>query len=327
MSEQTYTLTQEVLDYTGKLAPTKIGTTQSLFQDASDALFSLSSQLSLCNPYKQTFSGIVLSDVTTPVSTNAINYNTYRLSMKPDDNTALEYIYIPGANLFLLDNNNLSIPPSSTIFSSVASTIEPVYRSRSGSSATLQAIDYIVNNNTIFPSQIGYLRPSLTQAKQEEITQNGEYIITPDSGFLLSEAKVTVNVNLGNVLKFNQLKVCGQFLNIPNSLNKLSAPPLNATISGGQTACTFERYINDPQRFRIGTITWFNPSTVQLYYSWNPNVTEAYYVILPTADNGQCSLVQDGGDPIFSIFDYEAIGGNWTTAETFALSFSGEWGT
>lgn len=184
-----------IMDYTGKLAPTRIRIDQNQSEEASAALSNICNALSAGQQLVETGEYTDYKTVTTFPDNSAINYNVYRLTLIDNvDDSVKEYVYIPSAKLSLLTNNLDYIPSSSTIFTQIANYIQPYYRSRLNNLCTLTAIEYVNQRNTIFPSQVGTATFAPKQVKEISVISNGQTIVNPDSGYILGRVIINTNV-------------------------------------------------------------------------------------------------------------------------------------
>lgn len=184
-----------IMDYTGKLAPTRIRIDQNQSEEASTALSNICNALSAGQQLVETGEYTDYKTVTTFPDNSAINYNVYRLTLIDNiDDSVKEYVYIPSAKLSLLTNNLDYIPSSSTIFTQIANYIQPYYRSRLNNLCTLTAIEYVNQRNTIFPSQVGTATFAPKQVKEISVTSNGQTIVNPDSGYILGRVIINTTV-------------------------------------------------------------------------------------------------------------------------------------
>lgn len=185
-----------IMDYTGKLAPVRMRIDQNQSEEASSALSNICNLLSKGQQIVETGDYTDYKIVTAFPDNSAMNYNVFRLTLVDNvDNSNKEYVYIPSANLSVLVDNLDYIPPSSALFTQIAGYIQPYYRSRLNNLCTLTAIEYVNQRNTLFPSQIGTTTFAPQQVKTINITENGQVIINPDSGYILGRVIVNVNVN------------------------------------------------------------------------------------------------------------------------------------
>ena len=184
-----------IMDYSGKLAPVRMRIDSSQSEAASAALSNLCNILSLGKQIVETGEYTDYQIVTAFPDNSAINYNVYRLTLVDNiDPSNKEYMYIPSANLSLLSDNLDYIPDTSSTFTQIAGYVQPYYRSRLGNGCTLTAIEYVNQRNTIFPSQVGTATFAPQQVKTTNITENGQYIVNPDSGYIMGRNIINVNV-------------------------------------------------------------------------------------------------------------------------------------
>lgn len=183
-----------ILDYTGKLTETRIRIDQNQSEAASNALGDICNILSIGSQLVETGSYTDYKILQNFPQPNAVNYNTFKLTLTDNvDNSCQEYIYIPSAKLSLLVDNMEFIPITSDTFSQIANLIQPYYKSRLGNLCTLNSIEYVIQRNTLFPSQVGAATFAPQQVK--EITLNGTQtaIIEPDPKYILGRVIVHVN--------------------------------------------------------------------------------------------------------------------------------------
>ena len=184
-----------IMDYSGKLAPVRMRIDSSQSEAASAALSNMCNILSLGKQIVETGEYTDYQVVTAFPDNSAINYNVFRLTLVDNiDSSVKEYMYIPSANLGLLSNNLDYIPDTSSTFSQIASYVQPYYRSRLGNGCTLTAIEYVNQRNTIFPSQVGTATFAPQQVKTTNISENGQYIVNPDSGYIMGRNIINVDV-------------------------------------------------------------------------------------------------------------------------------------
>lgn len=184
-----------IMDYTGKLAPVRMRIDQNQSEEASSALSNICNLLSKGQQIVETGDYTDYKTVTAFPDNSAMNYNVFRLTLVDNvDNSNKEYVYIPSANLSVLVDNLDYIPPSSALFTQIAGYIQPYYRSRLNNLCTLTAIEYVNQRNTLFPSQIGTATFAPQQVKTINVTENGQVIINPDSGYILGRVIINVNV-------------------------------------------------------------------------------------------------------------------------------------
>lgn len=192
MSVEFYTGLQ-IADATGQTAPVRMRIDGNQSDEASAALQDCVNLLSNGKAIVETgeyYDYMVVQNV----DPQSMRYKTYRLTLSDSVTAYKEYIYIPCANTSLLIDDPNYISPGSTLFTQVAQLIEPYYKSRLGNSCSLVAIEYIIQRNTIFPSQVGAATYAPQQVKSVTITDNGQTTIEPDSGYILGRAIVTTNV-------------------------------------------------------------------------------------------------------------------------------------
>lgn len=195
MSQTQFYNGRMIMDYSGKLAPVRMRIDSSQSEAASAALSNLCNILSLGKQIVETGEYTDYQIVTAFPDNSAINYNVYRLTLVDNiDPSNKEYMYIPSANLSLLNDNLDYIPDTSSTFTQIAGYVQPYYRSRLGNGCTLTAIEYVNQRNTIFPSQVGTATFAPQQVKTTNITENGQYIVNPDSGYIMGRNIINVNV-------------------------------------------------------------------------------------------------------------------------------------
>lgn len=192
MSVEFYTGLQ-IADATGQTAPVRMRIDGNQSDEASAALQDCVNLLSNGKAIVETgeyYDYMVVQNV----DPQSMRYKTYRLTLSDSVTAYKEYVYIPCANTSLLIDDPNYISPGSTLFTQVAQLIEPYYKSRLGNSCSLVAIEYIIQRNTIFPSQVGAATYAPQQVKTVSITENGQTIIEPDSGYILGRIIVITNV-------------------------------------------------------------------------------------------------------------------------------------
>lgn len=183
----------QIADATGQTAHVRMRVAAEHLDPASLALQNCVDLLSNGSPITETgeyYNYIIVQNI----DPHSMRFNTYRLTLSDTITAYKEYIYVPCANTTLLTESPNSISPDSTLFTQVAGFIEPYYKSRLGNPCTLVAIEYIIQNNTIFPSQVGAATYAPQQVKSVSITSNGQTIIEPDPGYILGRAIVTTSV-------------------------------------------------------------------------------------------------------------------------------------
>lgn len=192
MSVEFYTGLQ-IADATGQTAPVRMRIDGNQSDEASAALQDCVNLLSNGKAIVETgeyYDYMVVQNV----DPQSMRYKTYRLTLSDSVTAYKEYIYIPCANTSLLIDDPNYISPGSTLFTQVAQLIEPYYKSRLGNSCTLTAIEYIIQSNTIFPSQVGGATFAPQQVKEISVTSNGQTIVNPDSGYILGRVIINTTV-------------------------------------------------------------------------------------------------------------------------------------
>lgn len=310
-----------IMDYTGKLAPVRIRIDQNDAESASSALSNIINLISNGRQIVETGEYNDYQIIQSFPDNSANNFNCFRLTLVDNmDSSVKEYVYIPSAKLEVLSNNLEYIPDTSSLFQQIASYIQPYYKSRLGNGCTLTAIDYVIQRNTIFPSQIGAATFAPQQVKTTNITENGSYTVEPDPGYILGRNIINVNVPSSNAVTFNTLystEIFGGSISVtPENFIKYTSS-LTLTVNPGETIKMFwfrinvnyptqntaidvsGTYIARQTSWPVYTIT-INASTSQPYY--------IYYEILDSYSPGSLSAVylRNNNDNILRINDFNS---------------------
>lgn len=283
-----------IMDYSGKLAPVRMRIDSDQSEAASAALSNLCNILSLGKQIVETGEYTDYQIVTAFPDNSAINYNVYRLTLVDNiDSSVKEYMYIPSANLGLLSDNLDYIPDTSSTFTQIASYVQPYYRSRLGNGCTLTAIEYVNQRNTIFPSQVGTATFAPQQVKTTNISENGQYIVNPDSGYIIGRNIINVNVpNTPSQSKSATYTSNGNYTIYPDSGYLLDSAAI--TVNVASSSGTFNRiglyglevYINSTNFTKATsevTVSYISSTTrVAVFFQIMPsqNYIRMIYIIL-----------------------------------------------
>lgn len=232
-----------IMDYTGKLAPVRIRIDQNDAESASSALSNIINLISNGRQIVETGEYNDYQIIQSFPDNSANNFNCFRLTLVDNmDSSVKEYVYIPSAKLEVLSNNLEYIPDTSSLFQQIASYIQPYYKSRLGNGCTLTAIDYVIQRNTIFPSQIGAATFAPQQVKTTNITENGSYTVEPDPGYILGRNIINVNIPSSSGVVFNQIynvTLFGGSIAVTSDNFTKYTSSLTLTVNPGQTIKLF----------------------------------------------------------------------------------------
>lgn len=264
MSVEFYTGLQ-IADATGQTAPVRMRIDGNQSDEASAALQDCVNLLSNGKAIVETgeyYDYMVVQNV----DPQSMRYKTYRLTLSDSVTAYKEYVYIPCANTSLLIDDPNYISPGSTLFTQVAQLIEPYYKSRLGNSCSLVAIEYIIQRNTIFPSQVGAATYAPQQVKSVTITDNGQTTIEPDSGYILGRAIVTTNVPSTETMeKSINITANGTYDVLPDTGKTLSKVTANVNVPQTTLVSTSRTYtVNGTYNITPSSGQAFNSVTVNV---------------------------------------------------------------
>lgn len=195
MSNRENYIGKQLVDWSGRIAETRLRVSPDQINAASFALTDICNLLSEGKIVCETQEIKDRLNYGEFPSVNSPTFNVFRLTLTDNVyNDIHEYVYIPCAKLTVLTNNMEYIPVTSSLFKTIAFSIQPYYRSRAGNLCTLNSIEYVVQKNTIFPSQVGAATYAPQQIKDITITENGQTSVIPDNKFILSKVNITTNV-------------------------------------------------------------------------------------------------------------------------------------
>lgn len=245
MSNRENYIGKQLVDWSGRIAETRLRVSPDQINAASFALTDICNLLSEGKIVCETQEIKDRLNYGEFPSVNSPTFNVFRLTLTDNVyNDIHEYVYIPCAKLTVLTNNMEYIPVTSSLFKTIAFSIQPYYRSRAGNLCTLNSIEYVVQKNTIFPSQVGAATYAPQQIKDITITENGQTSVIPDNKFILSKVNITTNVptTTETMEKSVNITVNGTYDVLPDTGKALSKVTANVNVPTTTTVSVEESY-------------------------------------------------------------------------------------